>query len=134
MRSAIHQVWSFLVPYLAVGLAGSAGSILRYVVGTVSGRIFGTGFPVGTFIINITGCLILGWFMETIRYRMVVADTVRLAVAVGFVGAYTTFSTFCYESNSLLSDGSEIKALVNLIGSVVVGLIAVRLGIALARS
>lgn len=134
MRSAIHQAVGFLTPYVAIGLAGSAGSILRYIVGTVSGRLFGTGFPVGTFIINITGSLFLGWFMETIRYRMVVTDTVRLAVAVGFVGAYTTFSTFCYESTSLMRDGSEIKALLNIVGSVIVGLVAVRLGIALARS
>ena len=134
MRSAIQQVTSFLLPYVAIGFAGSLGSILRYVVGTVSGRIFGTGFPVGTFIINISGSLFLGWFMETIRERMIVTDTVRLAVAVGFVGAYTTFSTFCYESTSLMRDGSEIKALVNVVGSVVVGLVAVRLGMALARS
>jgi len=134
MRSAIHQIFNFLLPYLAIGLAGSVGSILRYVVGTVSGRIFGTGFPVGTFIINITGSLFLGWFMETIRYRMPVSDTLRLAIAVGFVGAYTTFSTFCFESNELVRNGSEIKALVNILGSVIVGLVAVRLGVALARS
>ena len=91
------------------------------------------GFPVGTFIINITGSLFLGWFMETIRDRMIVSDTFRLAMAVGFVGAYTTFSTFCYESAGLFEQGSEIKALVNIVGSVIVGLVAVRLGVALAR-
>jgi CrcB protein len=53
----------------------------------------------------------------------------RLAVAVGFVGAYTTFSTFAYESNALLEDGAGIKALANMLGSVVLGLVAVRLGI-----
>jgi len=107
---------------------------LRYVVANVSGRLFGTGFPVGTFIINISGSLFLGWFLTIIRDRMIVSDTVRLAVAVGFVGAYTTFSTFVYESNSLLEDGSGIKAMVNMLGSLLVGVVAVRLGIALARA
>jgi CrcB protein len=129
----MQHIMRFLTPYFVIGLAGSLGAILRYVVANVSGRVFGTGFPVGTFIINITGSLFLGWFMTIIRDRMIVSDTVRLAVAVGFVGAYTTFSTFVYESNTLLEDGAGIKAMVNLLGSLAVGLIAVRLGIALAR-
>jgi fluoride exporter len=133
MRPLMQHIMRFLAPYFVIGLAGSLGAILRYVVANVSGRIFGTGFPVGTFIINITGSLFLGWFMTIIRDRMIVSDTVRLAVAVGFVGAYTTFSTFVYESNTLLEDGAGIKAMVNLLGSLAVGLIAVRLGIALAR-
>jgi len=129
----MQHIMRFLAPYFVIGLAGSLGAILRYIVANVSGRIFGTGFPVGTFIINITGSLFLGWFMTIIRDRMIVSDTVRLAVAVGFVGAYTTFSTFVYESNTLLEDGAGIKAMVNMLGSLAVGLIAVRLGIALAR-
>ena len=134
MKLLIQDLLNFLTPYFLIGLAGSVGSILRYVVANVSGRLFGTGFPVGTFIINITGSLFLGWFMTIIRDRMIVSDTVRLAVAVGFVGAYTTFSTFVYESNSLLEDGSGIKAMVNMLGSLLVGVVAVRLGIALARA
>jgi fluoride exporter len=133
MRSVFHQVVGFLAPYVAVGLAGSLGSILRYVVGNVCGRILGTGFPVGTLVINVTGSLFLGWFLEVIHDRMIVTDTVRVAVAVGFVGAYTTFSTFCYETNALLEDGSGIKAMVNVLGSLTAGLVAVRLGIALGR-
>jgi CrcB protein len=134
MKLLIQDLLNFLTPYFLIGLAGSVGSILRYVVANVSGRLFGTGFPVGTFIINISGSLFLGWFLTIIRDRMIVSDTVRLAVAVGFVGAYTTFSTFVYESNSLLEDGSGIKAMVNMLGSLLVGVVAVRLGIALARA
>ena len=133
MRTWIDQMMNAAAPYLAVGIAGSFGSVLRYVVGNVSGRIFGTGFPVGTFIINITGSFFLGWFVTIIRDRVIVSDTVYLAVAVGFVGAYTTFSTFVLESSRLLEDGSNIKALANMLGSLVLGLVAVRLGIALAR-
>ncbi len=121
-----------LVQYLAIGAAGSLGAMLRFFVATICGRLFGTGFPVGTFVINVTGSLFLGWFLTVITDRMMVSDTMRLAVAVGFVGAYTTFSTFAYESSSLLQEGSALKAIVNMLGSILVGLLAVRLGIALA--
>jgi fluoride exporter len=119
--------------YLAVALAGSMGSMLRFLVARTCGRLFGTGFPIGTFIINVTGSLFLGWFLTVIQDRIMVSDTVRVAVAVGFVGAYTTFSTFCFESSALMEDGSGIKAAINLFGSLLCGLIAVRLGIALGR-
>jgi fluoride exporter len=118
-----------LMRYLAVGAAGACGSILRLMVSTFCGRFLGTAFPVGTFVINISGSLFLGWFLTVISQRVVVSDTFRLAVAVGFVGAYTTFSTFAYESNALIEDGSGIKAAANLVGSLLVGLLAVRVGI-----
>jgi fluoride exporter len=121
-----------LIQYLVIGAAGSAGAMLRFFVATVCGRLFGTAFPYGTFIINITGSLFLGWFLTAIQERVDVSDTTRLAVAVGFVGAYTTFSTFAFESNRLLEDGSGIKAMVNILGSLLAGLVAVRLGVALA--
>ena len=118
-----------LTRYLAVGAAGSAGAILRLMVSTLCGRLFGTAFPIGTFVINISGSLFLGWFLTVISERFVVSDTFRLAVAVGFVGAYTTFSTFAYESSSLLQDGSGLKAMINMFGSLFLGLLAVRVGI-----
>jgi CrcB protein len=121
-----------LVECMAVGAAGSLGAILRLVVSRLCGLWFGTAFPVGTLVINLSGSLFLGWFLTMIAERYIVSDTLRAAVAVGFVGAYTTFSTFAYESNSLLEDGETLKAAANLIGSVVLGLVAVRLGIWLA--
>src|SRR5579871_1638578 len=101
-----------LVQYLAIGAAGSLGAMLRYAVSSLCGRLFRTEFPVGTLVINLTGSLLLGWFLAVIRERMPVSDTIRLAVAVGFIGTYTTFSTFAYESSSLLETGSGIKAVV----------------------
>ena len=118
-----------LVQYAAVAAGGSLGAMARFGLGRFCGRVFGPGFPTGTFIINITGSLILGWFMALARHRGNISDTMILAVAVGFVGAYTTFSTYMLESNALIEDGAVLKASANLIGSVVVGLIAVRLGI-----
>jgi CrcB protein len=131
MRELISSAATFLTPYLAIGVAASFGAITRYVVGVVCGRFFGTGFPVGTFVINITACVLIGWFL-TIAGSRGVSDTVRLAVAVGFIGTYSTFSTFAYEGSSLLEEGAGIKAFVYLLGSVIGGLVAVRLGIALA--
>lgn len=123
---------STLAQYLAVAGAGAAGAVARLLVGVLCGRLFGTTFPVGTLIINISGSLFLGWFIEWARGRAGVNPTFRLAVGVGFVGAYTTFSTFMHESDSLLRDGSDIKAIVNLFGSLVLGLLAVRAGFWLA--
>ena len=117
-----------LMQYLAVGAVGSLGAMLRLLVGTVCGRLFGTDFPVGTLVINVSGCVLLGWFMTVVDERVIVSDTVKLAVAVGFVGSYTTFSTFAYESNALLTEGALLKAMTNLVGSVVLGLLAVRSG------
>jgi fluoride exporter len=131
MRELIQSTTTFLVPYIAIGVAASVGAILRYVVGVVCGRFFGTGFPVGTFVINMSACALIGWFL-TIAGSRGVSDTVRLAVAVGFIGTYSTFSTFAYEGSSLIEEGAGIKAFVYLLGSVVGGLIAVRVGIALA--
>ena len=121
-----------LVQYLAIGAAGALGAMFRFFVSSLCGRLFRTEFPVGTLVINLTGSLLLGWFLTVIRDRMPVSDTFRLTVAVGFVGAYTTFSTFAFESNSLLEDGAGIKAMLNMFGSLLLGLLAVRLGIWLA--
>ncbi len=93
---------------------------------------FNFRFPLGTFIINITGSMFLGWFLTYIT-RHTVSDTTRLAIGVGFVGAYTTFSTYMWESNKLLEEGAGYLAMLNIIGSLVVGLLAVRLGIMMAR-
>ena len=117
-----------LIQYLSVAGAGAVGAVLRFFVGSMCSAVF-QHFPVGTFIINISGSLFLGWFIGFTRDRLAVSDTLWLAVAVGFVGAYTTFSTFMAESDSMLASGAQLKALIYLIGSLVVGLLAVRGGL-----
>ena len=74
-----------LAQYLAVGAAGSLGAMLRLAVSTFCGQWFGTAFPIGTLVINLSGSLFLGWFLTLIGERYVVSDTTRMAVAVGFV-------------------------------------------------
>jgi CrcB protein len=122
-----------LIQCLAVGVGGFLGAISRLGVGVAVGRWFNLRFPLGTMIINITGCLFLGWFMAVSGERIPISDTMKLAIATGFVGAYTTFSTFIFESNQLVEEGAWIKASLNILVSLLLGLIAVRLGIMLAR-
>jgi CrcB protein len=118
-----------VIQYLAVAGAGALGAVSRLAVGSLCGRLFATAFPIGTLVINLSGSLFLGWFLTVIRDRVIMSDTARMAIAVGFVGAYTTFSTFMYESSSLLEDGAHRMATLNLLGSLALGLLSVRLGI-----
>jgi fluoride exporter len=124
-------MYTFIVRYLAIGVAGSVGAILRYVLATQIGKL-NLRFPLGTFVINITGSMFLGWFLTYVA-RHNISDTTRLAIGVGFVGAYTTFSTFMYESNRLADEGAGFEAIMYLLGSLVVGIFAVRVGMMLAR-
>ncbi|HEY2587854.1 MAG TPA: fluoride efflux transporter CrcB [Tepidisphaeraceae bacterium] len=122
-----------LAQALAVGLGGFVGSLARWGMALFVGTMFTGRFPLGTFVINITGSFFLGWFLTFVTFRYPVSDTVRLGVATGFVGAYTTFSTFMYESTRLNDDGAGLEAIMNLLGSLIVGLLAVKLGMVLAR-
>jgi CrcB protein len=119
--------------YLVVAAGGALGACLRYFIG---GTVFAntrTPFPLATFVINVSGSFIIGFFLTLATERMHVSPHLRLAIAVGFVGAYTTFSTFEYETIRLIEEGYFIHAVLNVFLSVVVGFVAVWGGIALAR-
>ncbi len=122
-----------MIRYLMVGMGGFLGAIARYVVDGWISRRMGALFPYGTLTINVGGCFVLGLFATTITERFIVHPHWRLLIAIGFLGAYTTFSTFGYETHKLMEEGSLGLALLNVLLSVTVGLIAVRLGIFLAR-
>lgn len=121
-----------LAQYLAVGVAGFVGAIVRVAIATLFGRL-GVRFPLGTLFINVSGSLFLGWFLTYATERYPLSDTARLAIGAGFVGAYTTFSTFMFESSRLVDDGAGIEAILNLLLSLMLGLLAVRLGIILGH-
>lgn len=122
-----------LTKYLAVAAGGALGAVLRYYLGgTALGRV-AAPFPTATFVINVTGSFVLGLFLTLATERVHVSPHLRLAVAVGFVGAYTTFSTFEYETAKLIEDGDVTRALLNVLLSFVAGLLAVWLGIFAAR-
>jgi fluoride exporter len=119
---------------LLIGFGGFLGSIARYgVVRLVAHvKVLNIPFPLATMFINVSGSMFLGWFLTFVVSRNL-SDLVRLAIGTGFVGAYTTFSTYMYETNSLADDGYTNQALLNLVGSLILGIIGVRLGITLAR-
>jgi fluoride exporter len=107
--------------------------VLRYYLGgTVLART-AAPFPTATFVINVTGSFVIGLFLTLATERIHVSPHLRLAVAVGFVGAYTTFSTFEYETAKLVEDGDLTRALLNVVLSFAAGLLAVWLGIFAAR-
>src|SRR5256885_3344614 len=109
------------------------GAMLRfYLGGSVLSRT-AAPFPTATFVINVTGSFILGFFLTLVSDRINISPHLRLAVAVGFVGAYTTFSTFEYETAKLVEERDLIRAFLNVVLSFVVGFAAVWLGILAAR-
>jgi CrcB protein len=116
---------------LLVGIGGFIGSVARYLVGGWFAARFGVAFPYGTFVINVTGSFVIGFFLAFTQQRIGVSPYWRLFFAVGFVGGYTTFSTFEYESISLLRNGEMLLAAIYMIGSLIIGAIAVIGGIAL---
>jgi len=123
------------LPYLLVGAGGFAGAIARFLVGQWMSGLVASRFPLATFLINVSGSFLLGVVAAMTAARAFAnSDAVALAAGVGFLGAYTTFSTFELETHALLQDRLSLTASAYVIGSFVVGLFAVRAGIAAARA
>ncbi len=124
-----------LMPYLLVGAGGFIGAIARFLVARWVGVLVETRFPLGTFVINISGSFLLGVIGTMVAQKVFAnSDAVRLALGVGFLGAYTTFSTFEFETHALFEDGSWLTATTNMFASLFVGLVAVRGGIVAAKT
>ncbi len=121
-----------LLKYVVVGIGGFAGAIARYALGSYIGSRFGIRFPYGTFIVNVSGCFLLG-FVLALLARTAASQQWHYLIAIGFIGAYTTFSTFEYETLRALQDGQPMTGLLNVVLSVVVGFVAVWAGSALGR-
>ncbi len=117
-----------------IGIGGFLGAIARYGVAIWIGQRWGRSFPLGTFVINVTGSFLIGLLMSLMTERIIENPQWRLLLVVGFLGAYTTFSTFEYETGALLQDGEWLYAGLNVIGSVIVGFIALKLGEVIAKS
>ena len=120
--------------YLLIAAGGALGSIARYWVGsTISGRL-GTRFPYGTFVINITACIVIGFSLTYLSKRAGLSPAWRFFLPVGFIGAYSTFSTFEWETLSTLRSGAFALASLYAVGSLILGLIATWCGAALAEA
>lgn len=120
--------------YLVIGVGGFVGAVTRYAVAVWIGQRWGRIFPLGTFVINITGSFLIGLLMTLFTERFTENPQWRLLLVVGFLGAYTTFSTFEYETGALLKDGEWLYAGLNVILSVVMGFIALKLGEIIAKT
>lgn len=122
------------MPLILIGIGGFAGAISRYLVdGFVTDRTAGA-FPWGTLVVNATGSFLLGLLFAMTTERAILPAEIRGPVMIGFIGAYTTFSTYMLESWGLIEGGSYGPAVANLGGSVLVGLLAVAAGLTLGRA
>ena len=123
------------VPTIAgIAIAGALGALARYGLDGLVSRRTGGGFPWGTLAVNVTGAFALGLLFTLLAERYVAAPWLRSAITIGFLGAYTTFSTLSLESFRLLEDGAPGLAAANLLGSCGAGLAAVWLGTVAGRA
>lgn len=123
-----------LQKYLFIALGGALGSIARYWVGsTVAGRL-GIKVPYGTFLVNMTACLAIGFTLTYLGKRVGLNPAWRFMIPIGFIGAYSTFSTYEWETLSSLRSGAFALAALYAAGSLVMGLAAVWCGAAIAEA
>ena len=118
---------------LLIALAGGIGAVSRYLIAGGVQRLGGTSWPIGTFAVNIIGCFILGFFGVTFSRYVLLREEYRIALLVGGLGAFTTFSTYGWETFSLLNDGQRWPAVANVLLSTGIGIGAVWLGYRLAE-
>jgi CrcB protein len=114
--------------FVMVFVGAGAGGLARFIAGTVIMQRYAGRFPLGTFLINVSGSFLIGVLMAFLSERLDLSPNWRLLLVVGFLGGYTTFSSFEYETFVAVRSGSQVLALLNILGSIVFGYIAVWLG------
>ena len=138
MRPGANRAWGKehddLLKYFMVGVGGCLGSILRFWLGSYIGGRLGSRFPYGTFVINVTGSFLIGLVLTILAERTQWSPIWRYLIPIGFIGGYTTFSTFEYETLRLVQDGQMMTAMLNVVMSVIVGFAGVWAGMVAGRS
>jgi len=114
-------------------IGGSVGTVARYVLSGVVYQFWGTRFPYGTLIVNLFGCFLVGTLVVITEDRFLMSPNFRILLLVGFCGAFTTFSTFILETAHLIRDGQSLLALGNVLLSVVIGFVCLKLGMVLGE-
>ena len=130
----MNHLPTYLSNYIWIALGAIVGASARYFLSVLIARDFASAFPYGTLLINITGSLILGFFLVFSTERALLDPKWRLLVAVGFCGSYTTFSSYAFESFALMEQGQWLLSGLNIVGSNALCLAAVLGGAALARA
>ena len=124
------QLWQRLALLAA---AGAAGTLARYGLAGLAQRMFASSFPWGTFVVNAVGCLVFGLVWALAEDRMLISGATRAIVLVGFMGAFTTFSTFAFETSQMLDDSQWLAAAGNLLLHNLAGIALVMCGIAIGK-
>lgn len=123
-----------MTKYLFVAFGGALGSMLRFWAGGYVSTRLGTRFPYGTFVINVTASFLIGFVMTLLAERTHWSPNWRFLIPVGFIGGYSTFSTFEYETFRVFQDGEFLIAGLNLVLSVALGFLSVWLGVITGRT
>ena len=123
-----------LTPYLAISVGGALGANARYLVASWATTQWGTQFPVATLLINVSGSFVLGVYLTLATERFTRHPAVRLLVATGFLGAYTTFSTFSVEALRLIENGDPAAGLGYMVSSVVLSIAGAAIGMIVAHT
>lgn len=116
-----------------IGLAGFIGTVSRYLLSGVIAKRYGETFPMGTLIVNLIGCFLVGLLFYLLEERFLVNQTARTVILIGFLGGFTTFSSYGLQTFTLLQDGEFGFAVLNITVSNLVGLLLVWAGYTLAR-
>ena len=119
--------------YFLIAFGGALGSMARYWVGSTIGGRMGTKFPYGTFVINITACVIIGFSLTFLAKRVEINSAWRFLIPIGFIGAYSTFSTYEWETLSTIRTGAFLMAALYAVSSLILGLAAVWFGSVIAE-
>jgi CrcB protein len=122
-----------LTPYLAISAGGALGAMARYFLAEWATTQWGTHFPVGTLVINVSGSCVLGVYLTLVTERYTGHEATRLFVATGFLGAYTTFSTFSVEALRLIETGDAAAGMAYIVASVVLSIVAAAIGMIVAH-
>ena len=119
---------------LLVAAGGATGAACRHLVGIACMRLFGAGFPWGTFAVNVLGSFAMGVLVELLARRFNMSMELRLLLATGFLGGFTTFSSFSLDAVGLFERGATMAAFAYVVGSVLIGITALFAGLALVRA
>ena len=119
---------------LLIGLAAALGALTRYSLSGFVQRYSGFTFPVGTLVVNLLGTFLFGFIWSLVEQRLVISVETRVVILSGFLGAFTTFSSFMFETSALVGDGQWGYALLNITAQIVLGMIAIFLGLAAGRA